>query len=283
MTDKTTAVAPKAKGESVLEKLLAAAQSPKEREQAYALAEKLQQHRMLAELSAAVAETSWGQKVSPLLRAQITRYALEIGADPTRHLEVLGGRPYLTASFYMELCAADPHYLRSETRFIHEDERADPEERDERKRLRITYGVPEAAKGAAIVTLYFTDGRGPHIGCKWSPSNKTDPVGEQFPTLTAETRAWRKAAQKAVSPWFSTHPMLAKIEQLAEAQRIHPEPESLEVPALVTPEPIKIAPVAQPQPVSEEPKLIKHLPSKVCPAEGEHDVATCGYTKGRAA
>jgi hypothetical protein len=289
MSDKTTAVAPKAKGESVLEKLLAVAITPAEREQSYRLAEKVQQQRAVAEMAAAIAETSWGQKVSPLLRAQITRYAFEIGADPARHLDVLGGRPYLNAAFYMELVAVDPGYLRSETQFIHDDDRATPEDREERKGQRVTFGVPEGVKGAAIVTLYFKDGRGPHKGCKWSPSNKNDPVGTEFPVLTAETRAWRKAATKAVSPWFSTHPMLAKIEALVEGQELGEGKTTLPPGgpgrvALAEPEPIALAPIAHPQPIrdADPTKQIKHQPSAICSSDGEHDVTTCGYTTRQA-
>ncbi|HEX9282362.1 MAG TPA: hypothetical protein VEK77_13095 [Gemmatimonadales bacterium] len=302
MTTKPGAAAPATPGTAVtapratlLERLLALAQTPEERERAFALTERVQQQQVLAELSEQIAATSWGEKLSPALRAQVIRYALDVGADPARHLFVLGGRPYLNATFYKELVAAQADFQRDEVQFVHDDERASPEEREERRRLRVVYAVPEkvgerAVLAAAVVTLHFED-RGPFIGVKWAPSSKTDPVGTEFPVHSAESRAYRKAAEKAVSAWFTperTH-RLQRIEQLIEAQKLGPQGPAARAPAPVAVEAVDVAPLPAGAPaVGAEPEparvgvIERHNPSARCSIEGEHRREDCGYFKGKA-
>src|SRR6266581_4728525 len=177
-TPSPTAVVP-ARGERFLDALLQGAKTQDERERAFALAERYNQSKIVRELSEAVAATSWGSALNPLLRAQIIRYALEIGADPTRHLYVLGGRPYLNGEFYRVLVVQNKDYVRDVVDFIQKDDRADQDEQDRRLRLRIAYGAPEAALAVCIVTLHFANNRGPFVGVKWAPSHKNDPVGTE--------------------------------------------------------------------------------------------------------
>lgn len=294
-----TAVA-RAKPGSLLEQLLGMATTPAERERAFQIAEKYQQQRLLAELSEAVMETSWGNRVSPLLRTQVIKYALDMGMDPTRHLDVLGGKPYPNATFYKELCAADADFIRPDVEWLHNDERASAEENNRRKLLRIAHAVPDFIDGnlgrrkddktknaqpipilaACLVTLHFR-GRGPFVGIKWSPSRAVDDVGMDFPVQTAESRAWRKAAEKAVSPWFKQHPILVKMEALAVQAR--------EVPTtLKVNEPPAPVAVEDPGPIPELPggpvaseavaiRMVRHAPSAVCGKEGDHPAKECRY------
>ena len=150
-----------------------------------------------------------------MTRAAVVRYCFEIGADPFNHVHVLGGTVYLNAHFWMDLVASNPKFKRAETEFIHDDQRLSPEGREKRSSMRVTYGVPEEAKGAAVVTLFYEGGRGPFIGVNWAGTGKKtstgkpkDPVGEEEPTKTAETRAYRRAALKAEPAWFGKHPRL---------------------------------------------------------------------------
>src|SRR6266550_946039 len=96
------------RGERVLETLLSLAKTPEERERAYGLAERYRQSQMVAKMSEELAALSWGEKISPVARAQVCRYALEIGADPLRHIFVLGNRVFLNAGYYQEVVAQMP-------------------------------------------------------------------------------------------------------------------------------------------------------------------------------
>jgi hypothetical protein len=219
---------------------------------------------MLRRTAMAVAETGWGKNISPVARQAVVRYSMEIGADPVRHIYVLGGAVYLNAAFWMEIVAANPKFVRSETRFIHVDPRATPEEADKRRVERVTYGAPEEAKGAAVVVLFY-EGRGPFVGVNWagcgkkSPNDSSkwqDPVGEAEPTKTAESRAYRRAAIKAEPAWFREHPRLQAAENvLAQGREIEERTSELRE---LGKEPIAdTAPVVAPIPENDgEPKLL---------------------------
>lgn len=210
--------------------MLAMAQTPQEKFTAYQLSTHVRQQQMVAAASKELAQSSWGKEISVSARAAVVRYCLEIGADPLRHVFVLGGNVYLNAEFYRELVAANPKFLRDEVDFIHDDTRATKEERERRAQLRVEYAVPENAPGAAIVTLHYA-GRGPFIGCNWAGAKEKDPVGKAEPTKSAQSRAYRKAAMKAEPAWFKTHPGLAAAEEIIAQGRIIEEPNIVRLPA----------------------------------------------------
>lgn len=199
--------------------LMQSAQSFDEHARAFAIANRVRQQEMLAEAAARLAETSWGTKLSPIARAGVARYAMETGTDPVRHWFVLGGQLYDRAELYFDLVAAMPDFERDDVDFIHDDPELPADERARRRVARERWGAPHEAKGVAVVTLYFR-GRGPFVGVNWAGRGRKtkdggmqDPVGEQEPTKTAHTRAFRKAAKKAVPLWFLRHPWAEKAQQ----------------------------------------------------------------------
>ena len=127
------AVAP-AKGKSaesaappvdVLEQqLLDVAKTPEERHRAYALASAARQADMVRRVATAMAEVGWGKDISPVARAATIRYCFEIGADPVRHVFVLGGNIFINGTFYREAVASEPDFLRTDDPvWIHDDKR----------------------------------------------------------------------------------------------------------------------------------------------------------------
>jgi hypothetical protein len=272
-----------AQGDKLELQLLEQAKTPQERQLAFQLASQARQSKMIRDVAVAVAETGWGKDVSPVARAAVVRYCLEIGADPVRHVHVLGGNVYLNAAFWMDLVAANPKFLRPEIAFIHDDKRADEAERERRQAQRLIYGVPEDAPGAAVVTLFY-EGRGPFIGVNWAGVRQNDPVGKQEPTKTAETRAYRRAAMKAEPAWFSKHPRLqAAHELLVQGRELEKNGESLR--------PIGNAPVETEEIAVREISageqrvgvIERHEPSAICGITGDHKREDCGYfTKAKA-
>src|SRR5437879_5371957 len=77
--------------------MLAKAKTPEERTLAFTLASRVRQADMIRQAAATIAETGWGKDISPVARAAVGRYLLEVGADPVRHAYVLGGNVYLNA------------------------------------------------------------------------------------------------------------------------------------------------------------------------------------------
>lgn len=276
---KAVATKPAPPADALETDLLALAKTPEERQRAYALASQARQADMLRRASAALAETGWGQNISPIARAAVARYMLEIGGDPARHCYVLGGNVYLNAEFYRDLCAANEDFDHDEVRFIHADARASKEEQAERAALRVQYAVPEDAPGAAIVTLHYK-GRGPFVGVNWAGVRKNDPVGRDEPTKTAHSRAYRKAAQKAESAWFRTHPHLLAAEAvLTQGRVIETADEVADLPKDPQAERGRLGagdPGVETEPPAK-PKTVKHAPSKICPEEDYHPASECGY------
>lgn len=176
---------------------------------------------------AAIRGTQWGKDCSDTVQRAVAHYCLMNGLDATRHVEMLGGRIYLTAEFYRErgaklIQSGDVTPL--PTRNIHIDPRLDvmiadatdddmrqwaiAEKRD-RLKLRIEYGVPDKAEGAAIVGLKLKNGDVLY-GVNWCGGKTNqkvgkggqlydaDPVGDNQPVKTAEARAERRAWRRVV-------------------------------------------------------------------------------------
>lgn len=78
----------------------------------------VERKRALTELYQEIAGCEWGNlsgaALSPVARRNLARICQVTGAHPQLHVEILGGKPYLNAQFYMDLAAQDPHYLGSE-------------------------------------------------------------------------------------------------------------------------------------------------------------------------
>jgi len=259
----------------MLERLLTVAQTPEERWRAFAIAERHQQNLIVQEILAEVKAKSWGDRVSPALRAEIVRWALDHGADPVDEVDVLGGAPWLNARFWQRMVRGEPDFLRAEEVWVHDDPRATEEVRAERRALRVQYAVPDTIDGnlgikqadrkkdptpvpvraAVLLWLYF-DGRGPFLGKKHSPSRANDDVGLDFPEPTALTRAWRKAALQAVR---RETPLTARLRDLAAQQRVFskvpPGPGEEQLGAIIEgmpAEPLQIKAGTQARPVSTE-------------------------------
>src|SRR5213075_284426 len=136
--------------------------------------------------------------VSPALRVEVVRWAMEIGADPTTEVDILGGKPFLNAQYWIRLVSNEADFVRPEEVWVHPDPRASAEENAKRQALRVQWVIPDTiaatvgrfgadkeraakldpipVKAAVLVFLHFKE-RGPFVGKKWSPSRATDDVG----------------------------------------------------------------------------------------------------------
>lgn len=224
MTDPKTAVA-KRDPDDLEQNLLDVAKTPEEKAFAYGALSRYRQSVLIRKAAAAISGTMWGKNMSEVARAALAAYALETGTDPVRHWYVLGDRLYDNAELWMDIAAAHPDFAGAdEPKYIHDDDRASAEVRALRLQLRINYGVPDDTPGACVVVLH-TKTRGDFVGVNWVKMHKTsegkwrDSVGHQEPTLTALTRAWRKAAKKAFPLWYGSHPLRQKVERALDDDR----------------------------------------------------------------
>lgn len=115
---------PSAEAESALGELMQGARTPQERERAYVLADAMRQSRMVRSLAAIVAATEWGAAMSEARQIAFARYCAALGADPLRHVDLLGGNPFVNGDYYRDVITASGEYRRaSDPRWIHDDAR----------------------------------------------------------------------------------------------------------------------------------------------------------------
>jgi hypothetical protein len=174
--------------------LVAQARTPHERALAFELADELRQAQMIRRGAQLVAATEWGQALSPERRAGFARYCLALGADPLRHVDLLGGNVFINGDYFRDVIAADPDFVRSDDPvWIHVDPRhelcigcgaafgADVvhghdddaitgenrrrlAERITRARLRLEHNISDESPAACILVLHYRNGRGPFKG-----------------------------------------------------------------------------------------------------------------------
>jgi hypothetical protein len=195
-----------------------------------ALSPEAQQVRERNAMVATIKGQMWSKDLSAQQVNALAHYCNTNGLDASRHVEVLGGRIYLTADFYRERGA--PLIQRGivrvgQTRFINNDARLTKlaETGDEwakqeivsRARARIEHNVPEDAKAIAIVELYVAGNPAPLLGVNWcGGTSKRDPVGDAEPTKTAESRAERRAWRRVVEVVPEYGVAVTKVEATAK-------------------------------------------------------------------
>jgi len=178
-------------------------------------------------LTTAIRGATWSKEANEITIRAIAEYCWRNKLDPVRHVELLGGKIYLTATLYLEKAAPYVRagiYVPSEPDLIHADERLDAlaasgdawgrEEQCRRMRLRIMHGVPESATGACVYSVTVAKSGAVFTGVNWcgggtrviekavwennkrtdrKESKDGDPIGTAEPVKTAITRAQRRA------------------------------------------------------------------------------------------
>lgn len=183
----------------------------------------------------------WSKDLSDMQMRSIAEYCHRNGLDPVRHIEVLGGRIYPTATLYEERAAP---FVQSGALIPHEPDHinADPrlealaaagdewaqQEHTRRLRLRIEHNVPEKAEGAVVYRITVAATGKTIVGVNWcgkglrmkkrkdGSSYDDDPVGGNEPAKTAITRAGRRAWKQVVEAVPSYGRQFQQIERQGE-------------------------------------------------------------------
>lgn len=155
----------------------------------------------------AIRNTAWGKDCTPDVQRAVAEYARQNNLDPVRHIEILGGRIYLTAALFDEKGAAliragviipdEPDYINADARLDELAAKGDAwavEESTRRIKLRIQYNVPEKSLAAVVQRFVVAQSGAVIVGVNWCGGNgRRDPVGDAEPAKTAQTRARRRA------------------------------------------------------------------------------------------
>lgn len=166
-------------------------------------------------VAAQIAALSWGEKLDTDTRRAVADWGLTFRVDATTEIHILGGRVYLNAQFYLrrlgELIAADlVEYAVAD--HVEDDPRlaklgAEGEgESSRRLRERLKHGIPDACVSATVFRVKLRSMEQEVSGAKWCGTGKknkhgniADPIGEEFPVETSESRAARRAMRLLVS------------------------------------------------------------------------------------
>jgi hypothetical protein len=172
----------------------------------------------------AISNESWGGKLTPIQQRAFAEYMRTFHLDISE-VDNLGGRPYRNGRYYMRRTAE----LASEGRVewykgehIGPDARLDAmakagdqwaiDEKMRRLRECIRLAIPAEATYAYVVTVKMKELSTPTEGAKWYVPGRqkmgwskevkgkremvsADPVGDENPITSVETRAWRRAGR----------------------------------------------------------------------------------------
>lgn len=182
--------------------------------------QEIELRRMKNAMATQIRGTTWGKDSDEKTIRAVAEYCHLNGLDPVRHVEVLGGRIYLTAALYEDrgsplimagiIRKDEPDYINVDERLEKRANAGDQwaiDERDRRERARIMRNAPEKAVAIVEQRLWVrgmvdpkTGEAIPVVGVNWcgGGSRQRDPVGDAEPTKTAETRAARRAWKQIV-------------------------------------------------------------------------------------
>lgn len=164
----------------------------------------IEERKALNEVSRQIANQSWGKSLDGNTVRAIAEYARRYHIDPATELDILGGRIYRNANYFIR---RGGDLLRRgivtdiQVAHVNADPRLDAlvsrnvagaqDELDRRTLARIKHNIPDGAKGACVVSISLASGALVE-GANYAGLEK-DPVGTANPGKTAESRAYRRA------------------------------------------------------------------------------------------
>lgn len=183
-----------------------------------------------------------GSALSVQTRNMVAEFCRVTRANALVHLEILGGRPYLTVKYWEDMVTSHPLYHHYEQREIGEEAEKQlraaglVEDANAMLRERIQWNPPAAMKSVVVTDIYRFSNQAPMEGiragkidptpylikiseCNWAGGKNNDPVGTANPSLTARSRSFRRAAVKGFPAWTQQYDQqIAKAEAIIEAE-----------------------------------------------------------------
>lgn len=174
-----------------------------------AIRQQLKMARIANETRKEMAKLSWGASLDQRALGAIAEWGRVHGVDVTQEIDLLGGRVYLNARYYLRRLAGMIEAGRVEyahADHIHDDPRLKQlgdegdQERGRRLRERIKYNVPEKASAVVAFRVKVQGMDQEIVGVNWAGGGVRlkDPVGDAEPVKTAESRAARRAMRQLV-------------------------------------------------------------------------------------
>lgn len=169
-----------------------------------AIQQQLELRKLSNQIAGKLAEQNWGKALDLETRRAIADWGREYSVDVVTEIHVLGGNIYLNAVYYLRRLAeqiaagvieyAYADHVEVDDRLAQLGEEGMAES-SRRLRERILHGVPDKAASAVVFRIKPRNLDREITGTKWcgNGTRKNDPVGEQFPVESSESRAARRA------------------------------------------------------------------------------------------
>lgn len=190
----------------------------------------LELRKLSNQIAGKLAELNWGKQLDHATRRAVADWGSRYRIDVTTEIHVLGGNVYINAAFYLRrlgemIEAGLVEYAYAD--HVEPDERllqlgAEGEgEANRRLRERLKHGIPDKAVSAVVFRVKLRAMDQEITGAKWcgGGTRKSDPVGDNFPVETSESRAARRA-MRLVTTHVPKHLQDELIEIEGEAERL---------------------------------------------------------------
>lgn len=181
---------------------------------------------------AQLAGTNWGKGMDLETRRATAQWGQDNNVDVITEIDVLGGKVYLNAVFYLNRCSEmiangivqyavvdhveiDPRLAKIAAAGGERGARAQ-REIERREDARIEYQLPDNAVSAVVYRVKLHHVATEFTGAKWCGGRAKDPVGNEFPVETSETRAARRCLRKLVNHVPKVGQYIKNIEDDAE-------------------------------------------------------------------
>jgi hypothetical protein len=162
-------------------------------------------------VAAQLSESSWGKGMDRETRRAVAEWGRRHGIDVTTEIHVLGGNVYLNSAFFLHRLAkmvergqveyAVADHVECDPRLVEF-----PEEAKRRTLERVRYQLPDNAKSAVVARIKLNNTAVEFSAAKWcggrgnnKHGNPKDPIGDEFPVETSESRAFRRCLKLLVS------------------------------------------------------------------------------------
>jgi len=191
--------------------------------------QQIEMARIANETRKEMAKLSWGASLDQRALGAIAEWGRLHGVDVTQEIDLLGGRVYLNARYYLRrlsqlIEAGRVEYAVAD--HIHDDPRLKqlgPEgdkERERRLRERIRYNAPDKAAAVVVFRVKVRGMDQEVTGVNWAGNGvrPKDPVGDAEPVKTAESRAARRAMRQLVGHVREAEEVEAVVESVRSVE-----------------------------------------------------------------
>lgn len=180
-----------------------------------------QKSLLVREAAKQMQSKAWGQALTPAERNAIAAYAVELDVDPVKHIDMLGGKPYLNAECYFDKAAVALPTSSTDTENISDNADA-----------RLKWGVPDCAIAVYVIRVWRDAARrdsglapdvteigyAPKTDRVASSGKKLDSIGYEEPHKTARTRGLRRALRVITPIWSQRAEAIERKIALLHAQ-----------------------------------------------------------------